>query len=87
MYQKDIRQAIKTCREYINALRVKIEANKEEDPKRKFELNCYFTHFDLQDAHIFSGLFGALKAGYTTENYKTTGIICRRLLELAVSYI
>jgi len=81
---RDGRQMIHTCREYINALRVKIEANAVSDDVRKFELHCYFTHFELQDAHIFSGLYSAIKLGYRTHNYDTTAVLCRRLLELAV---
>lgn len=82
---KDVRSLIKTCSQYINALRVKLEADKTEDIKRKFELNCYFTHYELQDSHIFSGLFAAMKIGYQAQYFKTTAVICRRLLELAVS--
>lgn len=88
---RNVRSLIKTSREYINALRVKMAANKlsdsdaDNDKQRQFELNCYFTHFELMDAHIFSGLYGAMKIGYKSAYYKTTAILCRRLLELAVS--
>merc|ERR1712113_345612 len=83
---RDVRNLIKISREYINALRVKLEANNcNDDPQRQFELNCYFTHFELQDAHIFSGLYGAMKLGYKASYFDTTRVLCTRLLELAVS--
>jgi len=82
---KDVRSTIKTCSQYINALRVKLEADNTEDIKRKFELNCYFTHYELQDSHLFSGLFATMKIGYNAQYFKTTAIICRRLLEIASS--
>jgi len=83
---KDARNVVAQCSQYINALRVKLAANEcPEGGQRQFELNCFFTHFELQDAHIFSGLYGAMKSGYKSKHYRTTAVLCRRLLELAVS--
>lgn len=81
---KSVRNLIDTAREYINALRVKEASEMEvQNSCRQFELLCYFTHFDLQDSHLFSGLYMAMKVGYKSGNYKTTAVLCRRLLELA----
>ena len=87
---KEIKQLISTSSEYINALRCKLLANKEKDNKndkgqRFFELLCYFTHYKIQDGHLFGALYTAMKQGYKTGNFKTTQFICQRLLELAVS--
>ncbi|ETO16725.1 alpha-COP [Reticulomyxa filosa] len=81
---REARQLVTVCREYINALRVRVEADKLTDEVRKFEMYCYFTHFDLQPAHVFSGLYAAIRLGYATQNYDTTAVLCRRLLELVV---
>jgi len=84
---KDARNLVAQCSQYINALRVKLAANScgDGEKQRQFELNCFFTHFELQDAHIFSGLYGAMKLGYKAQYFGTTAVLCRRLLELAVS--
>ena len=84
---KDARNLVHQAAQYINALRVKIAANacSENEVQRQFELHCYFTHFDLLDAHVFSGLYGAMKLGYKSKYFGTTLVICNRLLELAVS--
>ena len=58
---------------------------KKNDANRRFELYCYFTHFDLQDGHIFSGLYLAMKSGYASKTFYTTAVIYRRLLELSSS--
>eukprot|EP01084_Bolivina_argentea_P010309 19199_1 len=83
---RDARNLISCAAQYIVALRIKLESKKESiSPRRQFELNCYFTHCELQDAHVFSGLYGAMKLGYKAGYFGTTAVLCRRLLELAVS--
>merc|ERR1712013_647638 len=72
----------------FKAMRVKLKATAESvdgDVQRQFELHCYFSHFLLEDAHLFSGLYGAMKVGYKQGYFATTAVLCRRILELSVS--
>ena len=39
----------------------------------------------LEDAHLFSALYGVMKVGYKQGYFATTSVLCRRLLELRVS--
>lgn len=54
-----------------------------EDPKRQAELSAYFTHCNLQPAHLVLSLRSAMNNAFTKmKNYKDAGIFARRLLEL-----
>uniref|UniRef100_A0A6A7FQ53 Coatomer subunit alpha n=1 Tax=Hirondellea gigas TaxID=1518452 RepID=A0A6A7FQ53_9CRUS len=82
---KEILDMLKICREYVTALRLLKQRKQESDPVKQMELACYFTLCSLQPIHIYIGLLHAVKLGRKIENYRTTAVLCRRLLELAIS--
>lgn len=53
--------------------------------RRQLELHCYFSHFALEDAHLFSALHGVMKVGCKQGYFAATAVLCRRLLELSAS--
>eukprot|EP00455_Lapot_gusevi_P036803 TRINITY_DN409_c0_g3_i1.p1 TRINITY_DN409_c0_g3~~TRINITY_DN409_c0_g3_i1.p1 ORF type:complete len:248 (+),score=82.64 TRINITY_DN409_c0_g3_i1:120-863(+) len=82
---REIQELLQICREYITAMRLELARREEADAVRQFELAIYFTKCDLQPIHTFLGLRVAIKCGYTIKNFKTTALLCRRLLELCVA--
>ena len=53
--------------------------------RRPLELHCYFSHFALEDAHLFSALYGVMKVGCKQSYFAAMAVLCRRLLELSAS--
>lgn len=83
----EIAQLISVAREYITGLRMEL-ARKElsvENPdqaKRAVELSAYFTHCQLQPAHLQLSLRSAMTLAYKIKNFSTASLFARRLLEL-----
>ena len=61
------------------------DLNPETDSKRALELAAYFTHCQLQSAHLQLSLRSAMIAAYKLKNFSTTIVFARRLLELGPS--
>ncbi len=57
----------------------------EAEAKRSLEMACYFTHCQLQSAHMQLCLRAAMIAAYKLKNFATTISMGRRLLELGPS--
>lgn len=82
---------IDICREYITGValeqeRRSITASAASDPKqqkRALELAAYFTHCQLQSAHLQVALRQATKQAFRFRNFSTASQFARRLLELA----
>jgi len=82
----DVKALIVSCRQYVTAIRLELARKEaEKDKVRQAALAAYFTHCDLKPVHLILGLRGAVKCSYTIQNFKTTAVFCRRILELAVS--
>lgn len=60
------------------------EINPEQGPdaaKRSLELAAYFTHCQLQPAHLQLSLRSAMTLAYKMKNFATASVFARRLLE------
>ena len=79
----DVKELLNVCREYLTAVRVKsaIAAAAGEEV-RGLELNAYFTHCNLQPAHLMLALKMAMVAAFKSKNYINATSFARRLLEL-----
>ncbi|KAI8065150.1 coatomer WD associated region-domain-containing protein [Gongronella butleri] len=86
----EVKQLIDICREYIVGVTLEQQrratAAGTTDParlKRALELGCYFTHAQLQSAHLQVALRQATKLAFKLRNFATASQMVRRLLELA----
>ena len=52
------------CRDYIVALNIELVRKKTTDPKRAVELAAYFTHCNLQPAHLLLSLRSAMISAF-----------------------
>jgi len=79
----EVKEMLEICREYITALRIKsaIAAN-AKNPARCTELSAYFTHCNLQPAHLLLALRLAMGTAYRHKNFISAASFARRLLEL-----
>ena len=68
-------------REYITAVRLK-HANANENGVRQMELSAYFTHCNLQPAHLALALNLAMTQAYKGGNFITAAAFARRMLDL-----
>jgi coatomer protein complex subunit alpha (xenin) len=80
----EVQELLGICREYVTAMRLEL-ARKDADATRQAALSAYFTHCKLQSIHLILFLKLAIKCSYTIKNFKTTGGLCRRILELSMS--
>ncbi|ORX48002.1 coatomer protein alpha subunit, partial [Hesseltinella vesiculosa] len=86
----EVKQLVDICREYIVGVTLeqsrRASAAGTTDPerlKRALELGCYFTHCQLQSAHLLVALRQATKLAFKLRNFNTASQMVRRLLELA----
>jgi coatomer protein complex subunit alpha (xenin) len=82
--EKAIAEIIRTCSEYVTALRLEIK-RRSLDPSqalRGAELAAYFTRCKLQNKHLLLGLKSAMTASYKLENYVYAAGFANRLLKL-----
>jgi coatomer protein complex subunit alpha (xenin) len=83
----EAQQLIDVCREYIIGLQMEM-ARKElpkgtiDEQKRICEMAAYFTHCNMQPAHMVLTLRTALNLFFKLQNFKTAASFARRLLEL-----
>ena len=61
----DLKELVDVCREYITAIRVKEEMSLvAEDIPRTLELGAFFTHCNLQPAHLLLALKTAMATAF-----------------------
>jgi coatomer protein complex subunit alpha (xenin) len=79
----ELKEMVEICREYITAIRLRGAAVEcGEDPVRSTELSGYFTHCNLQPAHLLLALRSAMGVAFKHKNYIAAAGFARRLLEL-----
>lgn len=60
----DLKELLDVCREYLIALKVKSKMDDEGDIARQLELAAYFTHCNLQPAHLMLALKNAMASAF-----------------------
>lgn len=82
--QSEVKELLGICREYVTAVRLKTEldATTDTDSVRAMELGAYFTHCNLQPAHLLLSLRLAMVNAFKLKNFITAASFARRLLEL-----
>jgi coatomer protein complex subunit alpha (xenin) len=79
----EIKEMVEICREYITAIRIKSAISESaNDPTRATELSAYFTHCNLQPAHLLLALRSAMGTAFKFQNFICAASFARRLLEL-----
>lgn len=79
----EMKEMVEICREYITAIRIKGALGEAgSDPVRSTELAAYFTHCNLQPAHLLLALRSAMATSFKHKNYIVAASFARRLLEL-----
>jgi coatomer protein complex subunit alpha (xenin) len=79
----DLKELLEVSREYITAIRVKNAITESTaDIPRSLELVSYFTHCNLQPAHLVLALKTAMASAFKNKNYINAAGFARRLLEL-----
>ena len=78
----EVKELLDIAREYITAIRLKLAMADVSDPVRMTELWAYFTHCNLQPAHLLLALKSAMISGFKIKNYITAASFAHRLLEL-----
>lgn len=81
------RDLVTMAREYLLGVSVELERRRvnQEEPenvRRNLELAAYFTHCQLQPAHLQIALRSAIGAFAKANNHATAAKFARRLLEL-----
>lgn len=78
----ELKELLDISREYVTAIRIKAAVTDEADPVRNMELSAYFTHCNLQPAHLLLALRVAMASTFKNKNYITAASFAQRLLEL-----
>lgn len=90
----DLKELLVICREYLLAIKIRQEmdllsqegerdeAEEERVNKRLIELAAYFTHCNLQPAHLLLALKSAMTISFKNKNYINAASFARRLLAL-----
>ena len=79
----EMKEMLEICREYITGIRLRAAATEcGDDPVRSTELSGYFTHCNLQPAHLLLALRSAMGVAFKHKNYIAAAGFARRLLEL-----
>jgi coatomer protein complex subunit alpha (xenin) len=79
----EVKEMLEICREYITAIRIKAAiAENSKNPARCTELSAYFTHCNLQPAHLLLALRSAMGTAFKNKNFISAASFARRLLEL-----
>ena len=80
--EREVKELLAICREYILATTITQKRKETKDPKRGLELASYLTHCDLQSKHTLLALKLAMTQAYKSKNYVTAESFARRLLDL-----
>mmetsp|Transcript_5241 Transcript_5241/g.7754 ORF Transcript_5241/g.7754 Transcript_5241/m.7754 type:complete len:1294 (+) Transcript_5241:20-3901(+) len=79
----EVKEMLEICREYIIAIRLKGAISENaSNPARCTELSAYFTHCNLQPAHLLLALRSAMGTSFKQKNFISAAGFARRLLEL-----
>lgn len=79
----EVKEMLEICREYITAIRIKgVISENISNPARCTELSAYFTHCNLQPAHLLLALRSAMGTAFKFKNFISAASFARRLLEL-----
>lgn len=79
----EVKEMLEICREYITAIRIKGAITENaSNPARCTELSAYFTHCNLQPAHLLLALRSAMGTSFKFKNFISAASFARRLLEL-----
>jgi coatomer protein complex subunit alpha (xenin) len=79
----EMKEMVEICREYITGIRIRGAITESAaDPVRSTELSAYFTHCNLQPAHLLLALRSAMGTAFKHKNYIAAAGFARRLLEL-----
>jgi len=80
----ELKELLDVCREYITAIRIKLAMGNSEggDIGRSLELAAYFTHCNLQPAHLMLALKTAMANAFKSKNFINAASFARRLLEI-----
>ncbi|GFH51498.1 hypothetical protein CTEN210_07974 [Chaetoceros tenuissimus] len=79
----EVKEMLEICREYITAIRIKGAISENmKNPARCTELSAYFTHCNLQPAHLLLALRSAMGTAFKFKNFISAASFARRLLEL-----
>ena len=79
----EMKELLEICREYVTAIRLKnAMGDAGDDAVRATELAAYFTHCNLQPAHLMLALNLAMTASFKAKCFITAAGFARRLLEL-----
>ena len=77
-----LKELLENSREYITAIRIKAAMGECTEPARSTELSAYFTHCNLQPAHLLLALRSAMGTAFKHKNFIAAASFSRRLLEL-----
>jgi len=77
----EVAELLEICREYTTAIRIK-NANVASSGQQQLELSAYFTHCNLQPAHLALALNLAMTQSYKGGNFINAAAFARRVLEL-----
>lgn len=78
----EVKELIGIAKEYVLGLRMEVKRKEvKDDTVRQQELAAYFTHCNLQKAHLKLALLNAMGISYRCKNYNTAANFARRLLE------
>mmetsp|Transcript_13228 Transcript_13228/g.16098 ORF Transcript_13228/g.16098 Transcript_13228/m.16098 type:complete len:1300 (-) Transcript_13228:148-4047(-) len=79
----EVKEMLEICREYITAIRIKGAISENAgNAVRCTELSAYFTHCNLQPAHLLLALRSAMGTAFKHKNFILAASFARRLLEL-----
>ena len=79
----EVKEMLEICREYITSIRIKSAISENiSNPARCTELSAYFTHCNLQPAHLLLALRSAMGTAFKYKNFISAASFARRLLEL-----
>lgn len=80
-HANEVKELMEIVREYVTAVRLK-HANALESGVRQMELSAYFTHCNLQPAHLALALNLAMTQAYKGGNFITAAAFARRMLDV-----
>lgn len=78
----DLKELLNLAKEYLVAVKIKTAMdNAAADAPRSLELAAYFTHCNLQPAHMILALKTAMATAFKNKNYVNACSFARRLLD------
>lgn len=78
----ELKELLNISRDYTAALRLELTRKESTVPQQQLELAVFFTHCNLQNAHLALTLGAAMSAHFKAKNYGTASSTAKRLLEI-----